>query len=112
MKTVSFVNATIGFSENLFLVSCCTHLKMQPKSLKSREFQNSNLKRPLDLFSIILRAIMREFCFNTGRNRAKQHSSVVDWGWLNKNMKDRLLNCFIILTIFILSTLRNLHQES
>ena len=38
---------------------------------------------------------MRAFCFSTGRNEAKQHSSVVDWSWLNKNMKDRLLNCFM-----------------
>ena len=53
----------------------------------------------VDLFTIILTAIMRAFCFNTGRNQAKQHSRVVDWRWLNKNMKDRLLNCFI-LTIF------------
>ena len=51
-------------------------------------------------------AIMREFCFNTGRNLAKQHSSVVDWSLLNKNMKDRLLN----LTIFKLSTLQQLRQ--
>ena len=49
--------------------------------------------------------IMPEFCFNTGRNRAKQHSSIADWSWLNKNMKDRLFNCFILnLTSFILST--------
>ena len=39
---------------------------------------------------------MRAFCFNTGRNRAKQHSSIVDWSWLNKNVKDRLLNCFVL----------------
>ena len=45
-------------------------------------------------------AIMHAFCFNTGRNRAKQHSSVVNYSWLNKNMKDLLLNCFI-LTIYI-----------
>ena len=56
-------------------------------------------------------AIMHEFCFNTGRNLAKQHYSVVDWSLLNKNMKDRLFNCFI-LTIFKLSTLRQLRQAS
>ena len=57
------------------------------------------------MFTIILHvtAIMRAFCFNTGRKRAKQHSSIVDWRWLNKNMKDRILNSFI-LTILILST--------
>ena len=58
----------------------------------------------VDLFTIILTAVMHAFCFNTGRNQAKQHSSVVDWSWLNKNMKDRLLNCFILI-ILILSTL-------
>ena len=60
---------------------------------------------------IILTAIIRAFCFNTGRNQAKQHYGVVAWSWLNKNMKDRLLNLFI-LTIFILSTLRHLRQAS
>ena len=43
------------------------------------------------LVTIILTTCMRAFCFNRGRNQAKQHSSVVDWSWLNKNMKDRLL---------------------
>ena len=65
----------------------------------------------VNLFTIILTAIMHTFCFNTGRNQAQQHSKVVDWSWLNKNIKDRLLNCFI-LTIFILSTLRHRRQAS
>ena len=32
---------------------------------KSREFPNSNVKRLLDVFTIILTAIMHAFCFNT-----------------------------------------------
>ena len=53
---------------------------------------------------------MHAFCFNTGRNPAKQHSRVVDRSWLNKNVKDRLINC-LILTIFILSTLQTPAQN-
>ena len=37
-------------------------------------------------------AIMHAICFNTGRDQAKQHSGVVDWSLLNKNVKDRLFS--------------------
>ena len=41
-------------------------------------------------------AVMHAFCFNTGRNRAKQHSGFLDWSLMNKNMTNRLFNCFIL----------------
>ena len=75
---------------------------MQHKSLKFKIKVISKFKgkTAINWFTIILKAIMHAFCFTTGKNRAKQNSSIVDWSWLNKNMKDRLLNCFV-LTIFI-----------
>ena len=70
------------------------HTFILPNFLLYSGISKSKRKTAVDLFTIFLTAIMRAFCFNIGRNRAKQH----------KNMKDRLLNYFI-LTIFILSTL-------
>ena len=50
-------------------------------------------------------AIMRAFCFNTGRNPAKQQKSSKTTFWhcrLNRNMKDKLglFICFMLTILY------------
>ena len=71
MNTVLFVNPTIGFSENLFLVLPHFFLYSEHKSHKIWGVSISNVKLPLHLFTVNLTAIVEQLYFNTGRNRAK-----------------------------------------